>query len=452
MFSIEYAVFAHKPNKQFYDFDEVRNEIVSQTERETGTGVAVTDKPINLKIYSPNVVNLTLIDLPGITRNPVGDQPKNIEEILRNMVVRYIREPSCIIMAVTAANTDLALSDAIQLAKQYDPSGERTIGVITKVDIMDKGTDASDIFDGHVIPLKLGYVGVINRSQNDINSRKDMHRQWEDERRFFRTYYPDRCERMGTQYLRNRLNSLLVEHISRSLPEIISKVTTYRQQISAQLAELKSINDGLADVNATAVQLFITFSQQLKILLFGKGTDTNQGEEELTGGARILDIFSHEFTSGIQSLDARQCLGVKEIRTAIVNNRGIHGGLFASEKALEMLIRKCLSQFETPCFVCIEKVKTEFQSAVSTIRIPEFQYFPRFRDAVIHETLNLLEEKSSIAKDMVHVLLEMEKAYINTAQEELSASKIQKLQGSAIATARAVGQKAPLKNSGLRSR
>ena len=204
---------------------------MSQTERETGTGVCVTDKPINLKIYSPNVVNLTLIDLPGITRNPVGDQPRNIEEILRNMVVRFIREPSCIIMAVTAANTDLALSDAIQLAKEYDPTGERTIGVITKVDIMDRGTDASEIFEGRVIPLKLGYVGVINRSQSDIDTRKDMHRQWEDERRFFQTYYPQYSNRMGTQYLRERLNELLVSHISASPPEIIAKVTAYRQQI-----------------------------------------------------------------------------------------------------------------------------------------------------------------------------------------------------------------------------
>ena len=393
--------------------------------------------PINLKIYSANVVNLTLIDLPGITRNPVGDQPRNIEEILRNMVVRYIREPSCIIMAVTAANTDLALSDAIQLAKEYDPSGERTIGVITKVDIMDQGTDASDIFDGHVIPLKLGYVGVINRSQRDINSHKDMHLQWEDERRFFQTHYPDRCNRMGTQYLRDRLNSLLVEHISRSLPEIITKITTYRHHIASELAQLQSVNDGLADVNATAVQLFLSYSQQLKVLLFGRGTDTSQ-TDELSGGARILDIFSHELTSDITALNARECLTVKEIRTAIVNNRGIHGGLFASEKALEVLIGRCLSQFESPCFVCVEKVKTEFQSAVSNIKLAEFQYFPRLRDAVIRETLDLLEEKSQITKDMVHVLIEMEKAYINTSHEALSSDKIQKLQGNAIATARAV--------------
>lgn len=424
---------------------------MSQTERETGTGVCVTDKPINLKIFSPNVVNLTLIDLPGITRNPVGDQPQNIEEILRNMVVRYIREPSCIIMAVTAANTDLALSDAIQLAKEYDPSGERTIGVITKVDIMDQGTDASDIFDGHVIPLKLGYVGVINRSQKDINSRKDMHRQWEDERRFFQTHYPDRCDRMGTQYLRERLNALLVEHISRSLPAIITKVTSYRQQIAAQLAELKSVNDGLADANAAAVQLFLGYSQQLRVALFGRGTDSAPCEE-LSGGARILDIFARELARGVQALDARGCLSVREIRTAIVNNRGLHGGLFASEKALEVLVARCLAQFEAPCLVCVEKVKTEFQSAVSAVKLPEFEYFPRLREAVTRETLDLLEEKSLVTKDMVRVLLEMEKAYINTSHEALSADKIQKLQGNAIATARAVGLRSRSHPSDSRSR
>ena len=426
----------------------MRNEIVSQTERETGTGVCVTDKPINLKIYSPNVVNLTLIDLPGITRNPVGDQPRNIEEILRNMVVRFIREPSCIIMAVTAANTDLALSDAIQLAKEYDPTGERTIGVITKVDIMDRGTDASEIFEGRVIPLKLGYVGVINRSQSDIDTRKDMHRQWEDERRFFQTYYPQYSDRMGTQYLRERLNELLVSHISASLPEIIAKVTAYRQQIrwarrggvriSAQLMEIKSVNDGLADVNAAAVQVFIGYSQQLRAALFGKADAGAEEKAALTGGARILEIFAKDFTGALQALDARGCVGIQAIRTAIVNNRGIHGGLFASEKALETLIRACLAQFEQPCKLCVEQVKTEFQNVVCGIQMPELQYFPKLREAIIRETLQLLDEKAGIAQEMAHILLQMEKAYINTALEALSADSVKKLQGGAIATARAV--------------
>ena len=71
---------------------------------------------------------MTLIDLPGITKVPVGDQPSNIEHRIREMILQYIREPSCIILAVSAANTDLANSDALQMAQLVDADGSRTIG------------------------------------------------------------------------------------------------------------------------------------------------------------------------------------------------------------------------------------------------------------------------------------------------------------------------------------
>lgn len=103
------------------------------------------------------------------------------------MTFKHISKPSTIILAVTPANTDLANSDALQVAREVDPEGIRTIGVITKIDLMDKGyvmlynhfvmcinmsfrTDAMDILTGKVIPLNLGFVGVINRSQEDIFS------------------------------------------------------------------------------------------------------------------------------------------------------------------------------------------------------------------------------------------------------------------------------------------
>jgi replication fork clamp-binding protein CrfC len=65
---------------------------------------------------------------------------------------------------------DLATSDALQLAKEADPEGKRTIGVLTKMDLMDEGTNARDILDGKLLPLKRGYIVVINRSQKDIES------------------------------------------------------------------------------------------------------------------------------------------------------------------------------------------------------------------------------------------------------------------------------------------
>eukprot|EP00501_MAST-03F_sp_TOSAG23-6_P000972 GSMAST32.ASY1.ANO1.1008.1 assembled CDS len=103
------AEFLHKPGVKFYDFDKVRTEIERATDEETGSNKALSDKPINLKVWSRTVTNLTLIDLPGLTR-------------------RILRKKNCILLAVHPANTDMANSDALQIAKTVDPSGERTLG------------------------------------------------------------------------------------------------------------------------------------------------------------------------------------------------------------------------------------------------------------------------------------------------------------------------------------
>uniref|UniRef100_A0A4W5PZ19 dynamin GTPase n=1 Tax=Hucho hucho TaxID=62062 RepID=A0A4W5PZ19_9TELE len=84
----------------------------------------ISDEPIHLKIFSPNVVNLTLVDLPGITKVPVGDQPKDIEVQIRELILKHISNPNCIILAVTAANTDMATSEALKVAREVDLDGQ----------------------------------------------------------------------------------------------------------------------------------------------------------------------------------------------------------------------------------------------------------------------------------------------------------------------------------------
>lgn len=116
-------------------------------------------------LFKLPVLNLTLIDLPGLTKVPIGDQPVDIEAQIRGMINQFIRKDTCLILAVTPANTDLANSDALKLAKEVDPQGVRTIGVITKLDLMDEGTDAKDILENKLLPLRRGYIGVVNRSQ-----------------------------------------------------------------------------------------------------------------------------------------------------------------------------------------------------------------------------------------------------------------------------------------------
>ena len=204
----EWGEFLHIPGQKFFDFNKIRDEIVKETDSKTGRNAGISPAPINLRIYSPNVLTLTLVDLPGLTKVPVGDQPRDIEKQIKEMVLKQIQKPNAIILAVTAANTDLANSDGLKLAREVDPEGQRTIGVLTKVDLMDEGTDVVDILAGRIIPLRLGYVPVVNRGQRDIANNKTISFALENERNFFDNHraYKNKASYCGTPYLARKLN------------------------------------------------------------------------------------------------------------------------------------------------------------------------------------------------------------------------------------------------------
>lgn len=132
----EWGEFLHLPGQKFHDFNKIRDEIVRDTEKTTGKNAGISPNPINLRVFSPHILTLTLVDLPGITKVPVGDQPKDIEKQIKDMLMRFITKASCIILAVTPANQDLANSEGLKMARDVDPDGVRTIGVLTKIDLM----------------------------------------------------------------------------------------------------------------------------------------------------------------------------------------------------------------------------------------------------------------------------------------------------------------------------
>ena len=196
----------HTKNKVYSDFEEIRKEIEAETERMSGDNKGISPEPINLKIYSHRVVNLTLVDLPGITKVPVGDQPLDIEQQIKELLLKYIANPNSIILAVTPANTDFATSEALKLAREVDKDGRRTLAVVTKLDLMDAGTDAIDVLCGRVIPVKLGIIGCVNRSQQDIINKKNIEDALRDEISFLQRKYPSMASRNGTPYLAKTLN------------------------------------------------------------------------------------------------------------------------------------------------------------------------------------------------------------------------------------------------------
>ncbi|CAN6929624.1 unnamed protein product [Brassica oleracea] len=150
----EYAEFLHLPRKRFTDFAAVRKEIQDEIDRETGRSKAISSVPIHLSIYSPDVVNLRLIDLPELTKVAVDGQSESIVKGIENVVRSYIEKPNDIILAISPVKKDLASSDAIKISREVYPSGERTFGVLTKIDLVDYGTNAVEILEERSFKLK----------------------------------------------------------------------------------------------------------------------------------------------------------------------------------------------------------------------------------------------------------------------------------------------------------
>ncbi|XP_030963742.1 dynamin-related protein 1E-like [Quercus lobata] len=249
----EYAEFLHIPRRKFSDFALVRKEIQDESDRITGKTKMISPVPIHLSIYSPNVVNLTLIDLPGLTKVAVEGQPESIVEDIENMVRTYVEKPNCIILAISPANQDIATSDAIKLAREVDPTGERTFGVLTKLDLMDKGTNALDVIEGRSYCLQHPWVGIVNRSQADINKNVDIIVARHKEREYFATSpeYGQLASKMGSEYLAKLLSKHLESVIRARIPSITSL-------INKSIEALESVMDHLGRpiaVDAGAKQL-----------------------------------------------------------------------------------------------------------------------------------------------------------------------------------------------------
>ena len=184
-------------------------------------------------MYSADCPDLTIIDLPGITRIAYGDQPKNIEQITKNMVTHYCQDPKTVILAVVPGNADMSTSESLQLAMQLDPEGKRTLGVITKIDIMDKGTDASSMLLNEEIPLRLGYVGVKGRSQFDIKQKMKVKDALKEEAKYFSehpVYSSLPADSVGTQALVDKLTKVLYTLIKENLPQLKSVGRSYKRK------------------------------------------------------------------------------------------------------------------------------------------------------------------------------------------------------------------------------
>ncbi|XP_019254631.1 PREDICTED: dynamin-related protein 3A-like isoform X2 [Nicotiana attenuata] len=412
--SREYGEFGHLPDKRFYDFSAIRCEILGETAKEVGVNKGVSDKQIRLKICSPNVLNITLVDLPGITKVPVGDQPSDIEARIRNMIMSYIKQETSIILAVSPANADLANSDALQMAKEVDPTGTRTIGVITKLDIMDKGTDARNFLLGKVIPLRLGYVGVVNRSQQDINNKRSIEEALAYEEQFFRDYhvYHGLSDRCGIPQLAKKLNQILEQHIRNVLPTLKTDLNSHLVAVEKELRTYGEALESNAERGVMLLNVLTKYSEAFSAVVDGKSEAMTT--KELSGGARIHHIFQSIFVKSLEEVDPCEDLSNEDIRIAIHNATGPRNALFVPEVPFEVLVRRQIARLLDPSLQCLRFVYDELIKISRACETFEMRRFLELRRRLEDVTARFLRDGVKPAERMITNLIEMED-YINSS-------------------------------------
>ncbi|XP_056394698.1 dynamin-1 isoform X13 [Hyla sarda] len=414
----EYGEFLHCKGKKFTDFEEIRLEIEAETDRVTGTNKGISPVPINLRVYSPNVLNLTLVDLPGMTKVPVGDQPVDIEAQIREMLMQFVTKENCLILAVSPANSDLANSDALKIAKEVDPQGQRTIGVITKLDLMDEGTDARDILENKLLPLRRGYIGVVNRSQKDIDGKKDIQAALSAERKFFLSHpsYRHLAERMGTPYLQKTLNQQLTNHIRDTLPALRNRLQGQLLSIEKEVDEYKNFRpDDPARKTKALLQMVQQFSVDFEKRIEGSGDQIDT--YELSGGARINRIFHERFPFELVKMEFDEKDLRREISYAIKNIHGIRTGLFTPDLAFEAIVKKQVQKLKEPSLKCVDMVVSELTSTIRKCSEKLSQY-PHLREEMERIVTTHIREREGRTKDQVMLLIDIELAYMNTNHED----------------------------------
>lgn len=412
----EWGKFLHTKNKLYTDFEDIRQEIEKETERMTGNNKGISADPINLKIYSQNVVNLTLVDLPGITKVPVGDQPEDIEQQIKELCAKYISNPNSIILSVTAANTDMATSESLALAREVDPEGRRTLAVVTKLDLMDAGTDAMEVLCGHVIPVKLGIIGVVNRSQADINIKKSMADCLKDEASFLQRKYPSIANRNGSPHLAKTLNRLLMHHIRDCLPELKTRVNVLIAQFQSLLS---SFGEPVEDKGQLLLQIITRFAAAYCNTI--EGTAKNIETTELCGGARICYIFHETFGRTLESVDPLGGLTTLDVLTAIRNATGPRPSLFVPEISFELLVKRQIRRLEEPSLRCVELVHEEMQRIIQHCGTQqEMLRFPKLHERIVDVVTQLLRRRLPPTNSMVENLVSIELAYINTKHPDFA--------------------------------
>ncbi|KAJ8246700.1 hypothetical protein GJAV_G00254430 [Gymnothorax javanicus] len=398
--------------EEFIQFDDpslVEDYVRKAQNTLAGDGVGICDEMITLEISCPDVCDLTLIDLPGIARVPVKGQPEDIGDQIKSLILNFIEKTETIILVVVPCNVDIATTEALKMAQEVDPEGKRTLAILTKPDLVDKGTEKNvlDIIRNQVIPLSKGYIVVKCRGQKQIDDKVSLPEATRIERDFFRRHEHFKAllyeEKATTQCLATKLTNDLVDHIKKSLPLISEQI---KKQLWDTRKELSQFENGPP-----------LDPQKRKIFLIDTLTKFNEKISRLATGEivqpdNLFSLLRSEFKKWKEYLDGTKDTFHKRVQEVVneydLKHRGRELPGFNNYTVFEMVVQRLAVELKGPAIDTMKNIRDTIQEQFTDVAKTSFINFPYLQCVSMNKIDNIQSTQEALVKERIVEQFEME--------------------------------------------
>ena len=427
-----WAEFEEIKGKKFTDFEKVKEQIEELTNAVCGKNGGIINKFIKLNIHSKTCPDLTVIDIPGITRIPLhgSDQPDNIEQITKEICLKYCGDKTTVILCVMQANVDVTTSEALHMAMKLDPTGDRTIGVLTKLDLMDSGTSAKSLLEGAEVPLKNGYVALKNRSQLDLQEKLPVNIAIQKEMLFFKshpTYSKMNSSYFGIENLVDKLRKCFFEHLKLFLPGIYMSIKDKIHECKKALDELGS--DHLMMINSYGSpinylnQIVNKYSEHYEKIFEGKSPDLEENMSNHT-----LKLYYSQF---LTNLDYKPSEKIHKtfITEMLVRSEGITLSGFPESDVFHEILNTEYENIKLEVSLFYEKVYEIIISNTHKLTEKYFKRFPPLKAKIFEIVNEFIDENFNKAKYISNCIVDMNLNYLFIEDDKIFHQKLRDILG-----------------------
>uniref|UniRef100_A0A2N9FR68 Dynamin-type G domain-containing protein n=1 Tax=Fagus sylvatica TaxID=28930 RepID=A0A2N9FR68_FAGSY len=271
------------------DEEHVSEAINLATDEIAGLGKGISNTPLTLEVRKNGVPDLTMVDLPGITRVPVHGQPDNIYDQIREIIMEYITPEESIILNVLSATVDFTTCESIRMSQMVDKTGERTLAVVTKSDKAPEGLLEKVTADD--VNIGLGYVCVRNRIGDESYEEARV-----EEARLFESHpMLSKIDKsmVGVPVLAQKLVQIQATSIARNLPAIVKSINDKLNLNVAELRRMPKKMSSLSEAMTAFMQIIGLAKESLRKILVRGEFDEYPDEQNMHCTARLVEMLNH---------------------------------------------------------------------------------------------------------------------------------------------------------------